>query len=98
MFRSMFGDPKPIGFDQLTEALVEVFGDYDGKELSATIDHQESGQRGLDHFDGYSAQIEGHNADDEFLELGTGGYEDRAALVADLTAAGIPLDSISDGE
>ena len=80
MKRTMFGDPRPKGVEQLCDAIIEVFEDNDG--LTARVGENEETEGD---YAGWGAEI--MNA--EGSELITCGYETKAALLDDLTSVGV---------
>ena len=80
MKRTLFGDPRPKGIDQLWDAIGEVF--EHPNELSARVGLNEETEGD---YAGFGAEI----VDADGTELITCGYETKDALLDDLKAAGI---------
>lgn len=90
MKRSMFGNPRPKGSDEIRQAMNEL--GIDPAMCDVEIEHE-----GSDGFGnaGYCAEIVYYpDEDDERIELNTLAYERREALVNDLIDAGIHCVSI----
>lgn len=85
MKRSMFGDPRPLGADEITEALADL--GLDPSEVEAQID--EPGEDGFGGH-GWTAEVSGWiDGDDDRKEFSTLAYPTKAQLLRDLAAAGI---------
>lgn len=82
MKRNLFGDPRPKGSEEMIEALDE--GEALADSVNAEISHSdEDGE-----YSGWCAEVRDSDTGTEiFSTLGYG--DDKAALIADLKAAGI---------
>lgn len=83
MKRTMFGDPRPKGRDEITEAMNEL--GIDPGDARAMIDEPSSDGHGGH---GWSAEIDAP-VGDEIESFSTLAYETREGLLADIEAVGI---------
>lgn len=81
MKRNLFGEPLPKDLAEMQEVLNAT--DYDGSQINATVDHNDTD----DDFKGWSAEVrENENGEAIFSTLG---YADKDKLISDLRALGI---------
>lgn len=78
MKRNAFGDPQPLGFDEIMEALMEK--DWQPEQCYVMVQHDEDEAP----FGGWTAEIAGDND-----IVNTLGYADKDALLKDLKSAGL---------
>lgn len=90
MFRTVFGDPRPYGFDELMTAIEESGISVDESDVVLDFETSESGPNC-----GWCASISGPLLSDDdvdgdgWVEFSTYGYADKKEeLVSDLRAAG----------
>lgn len=77
MKRNAFGDAQPLGYEELTEALLEK--DWEPDDCFVSVEFVEEDAP----YGGWSAEIAGDND-----IISTLGYADKDELVKDLKAAG----------
>lgn len=85
MKRSMFGDPRPVGADEIMEAMADL--GIEPEEAEARID--EPGEDGFGGH-GWTAEVFAYpEGSDERAEFSTLAYPTKDQLLADLKAAGV---------
>lgn len=78
MKRNVFGDPQPLGFDEIMEGLIEK--DWQPEACFVSVQHDDDEPP----YGGWTAEIAGDND-----IVNTLGYADKNDLMKDLKAAGL---------
>jgi len=88
MRRNFFGEPRPQSFDEIAEAICEVFGSSEDPAITLAAQIFDSRDEEAP-FTGFTAEIS--DAETGEITLATCGFPDKEELIAGLEDLGIQL-------